>query len=291
MNRAFQQYLRSRSFGLASDAISALKGAGANTQDQEKDLADARNDYQQTLSSQIKDMIADGRFGAARSKIAALKDVAPPDMVDAINSEFQDQMSSYEKQADDAVNASSVGDPAAAFNQLKIFADQHPDDINLQLALGHLLTRMPPDHTRLSNQLDAFKSFNRTILDTAELSDLNALETRIQNELATYDRLAAQLDAAKGGSGGGSSIKELQREIAHDQASIAAADGVNSAVDTLTSSFLHTHVRVVNVSEKKDEIAEDNAKINQIEASQQNSQGAVAAAQRQFDAFCATVPW
>jgi DNA repair exonuclease SbcCD ATPase subunit len=212
-------------------------------------------------------------------------------MVDAINSEFQDQMSSYEKQADDAVNASSVGDPAAAFNQLKIFADQHPDDINLQLALGHLLTRMPPDHTRLSNQLDAFKSFNRTILDTAELSDLNALETRIQNELATYDRLAAQLDAAKGGSGGGSSIKELQREIAHDQASIAAADGVNSAVDTLTSSFLHTHVRVVNVSEKKDEIAEDNAKINQIEASQQNSQGAVAAAQRQFDAFCATVPW
>jgi hypothetical protein len=47
----------------------------------------------------------------------------------------------------------------------------------------------------------------------------------------------------------------------------------------------------VNVSEKKDEIAEDNAKINQIEASQQNSQGAVAAAQRQFDAFCATVPW
>jgi hypothetical protein len=218
-----------------------------------------------------------------RYKLAMAMASAPPDMADKIGAEFQPQIDAYEQQANDAVQASASGDPAAAFTTLKSFADQHPDDVHLQMALGQLLTRMPPDHNRLSAQVSALKSFDREILDADQISDLDALQNKLQTELTTYDKLLGQLNDAKEGAGPGATgrIATLERRIKADQAIIAAGGGVNG--------FLH--IRVVDLSEKQAEIDDAEAKITEIETAQKNSQSTLASAQRQFASFCATVPW
>ena len=181
--------------------------------------------------------------------------------------------------------------PAAGYAQLQAAAGNYPHEIAIQLALGQLLTRMPPDHDRLSERLAAYRDFDQQDLGPDQAAEFQALQAKIQNELDTYDRLLAQLNQAKEGPAAmNSRIEHLQNQIAEDQRRIASAQNVNSTVNSITG-FFHQRVTVVDVSAKQDEIARDQAEINQDQAAEQSPQGNVQAAQQQFDSFCAGVPW
>jgi hypothetical protein len=290
MNQAFETYLRDHAFGQATSALSTLKSAGEDTQVGEKKITDAQNGYAEELASQVKALIADGKPGAAESKLKALKDSNPPEVADPIAAQFQDKLADYQQKVSDAIQAGQTGDPAADYDTLKTFGEEHPDDVTVQLALGNLLTHLPPDHTRLGKQLAAFKAFSRAYLGVDEKSQLDAMQAKFQNELATYDRLYAQLNKAKENSGGDGSVDSLQKEINRDKAQIAAASGVNRTVETITSIF-HQRLDVVDVSDKQAEIKRDQDKIDGIQNAQSTSKSAGATAQQQFDAFCAVVPW
>jgi hypothetical protein len=291
LHRTFEKYLQDGLLPAAADQIAAMKAAGQDTQAQDKELAQARAAYEQSSRGEIQRLIQDGKFGAATSRLNAVEAIGGKDMADRLHGQFDGPLSAYHQKVDAAIQASQQGDPAAGYNQLKAVADEYPGDFTVQMALGQLLTRLPPDHARLSERLAAFHDFNEEDLGPAELAQFQGLQAHIENELNTYDRLADALNKAKEGPGNlAARIRHLQYQIEEDQQKINAAQNVNSTVNSLAGLF-HQHVTVVDVGEKENEIASDQAEIAQDQAAEQSPNSGVQQAQQQFDQFCATVPW
>jgi hypothetical protein len=293
LNREIQEYVRVGAFPQANTTIASLKNLGQNTQTQEQHLSDMQTGYEQKVVDQIKDLITQKQLATARSKLKAVEDNVPSEMADRLNARFQGDLGPYTQQIDAAIKTASAGAPSAGYDQLQTLAQQYPDDVEIALAMARLLTQQAPDHARLSAQINTLKQFNPDNLSADEAGNLQAMAGKLKNELATLDRLQAAVEAEKPASPGNnaSHIAALEHEIARDQASITAASGVNNTVDSLTSSFLHTHVRVVDVSAKQAEIERDRSRIQQIESAQLSLQSNTSAAQHDLDAFAAQVPW
>jgi hypothetical protein len=293
LNKMFQEYVRVGAFPEAQQAIDTLNSIGQNTQTQTQHLSDIRNGYQQKISDEVKDLISQGQLGAARSKLKAAEDDVPDNVADQLNTEFTSSLGPYAQQIDSAVASANQGDPQAGFTTLQALAQQHPDDVTVALAMAHLLTKMPPDRDRISKQIDALKQFSADNLASVDATDLQQTEARLQGELTKFDTLEAAVDAEKKPSTGSSAeqIADLEREIARDRAAIAGASGVNNAVDSLTTGLFHTHVHVVNVSAKEDQISRDQKRINDLQNSQMTLQTGATAAQQNLDTFRNTVPW
>jgi hypothetical protein len=291
LTQAINSYLRYNMFSQASAESDAMKKMGHETQDVDKKIADARASFEQEISGQINDLISDKKFGAATSKLKALKEALSSDQSAELDAKFQPALASYQQESSAAIKQAQLGDPAGAYNQLKTFADEHPDDVQVQIALGQLLTRMPPDHDRLAERLIACKRFNQQYLGGEESGALQEMQAHLQTEYNTYNDLLAKANAAKAGPAAlAHRISVLQDEIAENERKIDAGEGVDNAVNAVTGLF-GQHVRVTSAAERRADIEREQAELNQDLAAQQNSQSASSTAQSDFDAFCAKVPW
>jgi serine/threonine protein kinase len=291
VGQAINSYLRYNMFPQADAAADALKKAGQDTSAVDKKIADARDSFQRQTSGQIGDLISDQKFGAATSRLKALQETLLPDQYSAIESKFQPQLSGYQQQSANAIKQAQSGDPASGYTQLAAFADQHPDDVQVQIALGKLLTQMPPDHDQLGQRIATYKNFNLQYLGSGEAGDFQQMQAHLQSEFNTYNDLSDKLNAAKGGpSGLAHRIQVLQDQIADNQRKIAAGENVDQAVNAFTGLF-GQHVHVTSAAERQAAVEREQAELAKDQAALQNDQANSAQAQSDFDAFRAKVPW
>jgi hypothetical protein len=300
-NQAFEKYL---SYGLllsASDDLATLKGLGQDTTAQEKELADKRTSTEKEIAEQINDLIDDKNFAKAQAQLDRLNGVLEKESVDRLNAQFAPRLTQYQQQVQAAIKMSQNGAPAAGYDQLKTFAEQYPNDVNLVLALAQLETEMPPDHDKLTAQLKTFRQFAAENKEAYVNPDFQAMQDKFANELKQLDDLANALDEAKNGpSGVRSEIASLQEQKSAaenrrvgEENTDAAADTVNFFGKIVTGhSVVNTGPYFATEQEKDQDIANIQAKIDADQQSLSQSQGSsVADAQARYDAFVAHVPW
>jgi serine/threonine protein kinase len=297
LKSTFEKYLSYDLFFPAANQISTLKNLGQDTSALEKELADKRTADEKEVASQINDLINDKKVATAETQLKGLDGVMEKDSVDRLNAQFQQPIAQYQQQVDAAIKISQDGDPAAAYAQLKTFAAQYPDDLSLQLALAEVQTRMPPDHARLTEQLQVFHEFATEHKADVTNPDFQAMQDKFASELKQFDDLAAALAQAKGGSASiRNKISDLQDQLASAKRRTvgdSAADGFAGAANFLGHIVTgHNLVHFASQSEKDQEIANIQGQIND-EQQQLNSQpqGNIEDAQRRYDEFVAHVPW
>jgi serine/threonine protein kinase len=299
LNTAFEKYLN---FGLllsASDKITKLKAIGQDTTADEKELAVKRTSTEKEIADHISDLIDDKKFATARAQLDQLNGVLEKESVDRLNAQFAPKLTQYQQQVDAAIKMSQSGPPAAAYDQLKTFAEQYPSDVSVQLALAQLETEMPPDHDKLTAQIKTFKQFAAANKDALFDSNFQAMQDKFANELKQLDELAAALDEAKNGPAGvRSEIASLESQKASAEKRRVGAENADAAAQTVNffgqvitgHSVVNTAPFFANQQAKDEEIASLQAR---IDADQQRASqpGDVEQAQRNYDAFVAHVPW
>jgi hypothetical protein len=299
---AIGKYLGYGLTAAAAGQIDQLKAMGQDTSAQEKQLAAKRTSVEATLVSQIGDLIDDKKFATAQARLKSLDGVLEKESIDRLNARFAAPLAQYQQQVDSAVKISQSGAPAEAYDQLKSFAAQYPDDLNLQLAIAAIETRMPPDHDRLTAQLKVFRQIAAEDKDWVTDADFQAMQEKFATELKQLDDLASAIEDAKGGgSSGNATITRLEEQKAALERRRVGEDQAESVVNTV-NLFGHivTGHSVVNTEAFfPSEEAKDEAIANiqtRIEAEQQSEAAAhpresVDEAQRRYDAFVAQVPW
>jgi hypothetical protein len=285
----------------ASDDLAKLKDLGQDTTAQEKELADKRTSTEKEIAEHINDLIDDKNFAKAQVALDQLNGVLEKESVDRLNAQFAPQLTQYQQQVQAAIKMSQNGAPAAGYDQLKTFAEQYPNDVNLVLALAQLETEMPPDHDKLTAQLKTFRQFAAENKEAYVNPDFQAMQEKFANELKQLDDLASALDEAKNGSPSlRSEIASLQeqksaaenRRVGEENAD-AAADTVNFFGKIVTGhSVVNTGPYFATEQEKDQDIASLQARIDADQQSLSQQQGSsVADAQARYDAFVAHVPW
>jgi hypothetical protein len=299
---AFDKYLGYGLTAPAADQLDQLKAMGQDTTAHEKELVAKRAAVEQNLIAQIGDLIDDKKFATAQARLKNLDGVLEKESIDRLNARFAAPLAQYQQQVDSAIKISQSGAPSDAYDQLKSFAAQYPDDLNLQLAIADIQTRMPPDHARLTAQLKVFRQFAAEDKDWVGDADFQAMQEKFENELKQLDALAAALaDAKDGGSSGDPTLAHLQEEKAALERRRVGENDADSVVQTVNLfGHLVTGHSVVNTgSFFPSEEAKDEAISNiqaRIDAEQQSNAAAhpresVDEAQRRYDAFVAQVPW
>jgi serine/threonine protein kinase len=296
LHDAFEKYLGYDLLLPAANQIAALKNLGQDTTALEKELADKRAAEEKEIASQITDLIADKKIATAETQLNGLDGVMEKESVDRLNAQFQQPIAQYRQQVDGAIQISQSGDPAAAYAQLKTFAAQYPDDLSLQIALAQVQTRMPPDHDRLTAQLRVFREFAEDHKADVTNPDFQAMQDKFTGELKQLDDLANALAQAKGGSSGvRSRIAELEEEKAAaerrsvgDDAGNAAAGVVNLFGHIVTG---HNVLHFASQSDKDQEIANIQSRIDAEQQVAAQPQGSIDDAQRRYNEFIAHVPW
>jgi serine/threonine protein kinase len=300
LNTAFSKYLN---FGLllsASDTLAKLKVLGQDTTADEKQLADKRTSTEKQIAAHLTDLMDDKNFATAKLTLDRLNGVLEKESVDRLNAQFATRLTQYQQQVDAAIKLSQTGDPKAAYDQLKTFAAQYPNDVSLVLALAQLQTAMPPDHDKLTAQLKTFHTFAAQNKDANTDPAFQAMVDRFTTELKTLDDLKSALDAAKNGPAGvRSEISSLQAQRNALEDRRVGADNANAVVNTVNVfGHLITGHTVVNTGNFFPTIEAKNAAIAHIdeEISSDNQrlaqpQGNVDEAQRNYDQFVAHVPW
>jgi len=300
LNRAFEKYL---SYGLllsASDDLAKLKGLAQVTTTQEKELADKRTSTEKQIASQINDLMDEKKFATARVQLDQLNGVLEKESVDRLNAQFQPRLIQYQQQVDAAIKMSQNGPPAAAYDQLKTFAAQYPNDMNLQLALAKLETEMPPDHDRLTAQLKTFKQFGAQNKEAVVNPDFQAMQDKFATELKQLDDLASALAEAKNGpSGVRSEIANLEEQKASAEKRRVGNNNAETVTDTVNffgkvvtgHSVVNSGSFFASQQEKNQQIASLQVRIDADQQRLSQPQGSVEEAQKRYDEFVAQVPW
>jgi hypothetical protein len=277
-------------FPQADEQVAALKQLGQDTTVQEKKIASMRDSFQKSTDEQVQDLISDGKYSAASSRIKAYGDAMGKDAEDQLGSKYQNALASYQQQAAAAIKQAQSGDPATGYDQLKSFAENHSDDVNLLLALGDLVRKMPPDHDRLGALVEKYQDFRTQYLGTEESEKFQEMQGRLVNEYNTYNDLQAKLNKVKNGPAAlARRIQELQDDIAENQRKLAEGDGATQVLNSITSIF-GAHV-ATSSADRRAAIAREQDELNQAQAEQQNPQADVTETQDEFNAFTAHVPW
>jgi serine/threonine protein kinase len=300
LNTAFEKYLNYGLLLSASDTLAKLKAIGQDTTDKEKELAAKRTSTEKQITEHINDLISDKKFAIAKLVLDQLNGVLEKESVDRLNAQFAPQLAQYQQQVDAAIKMSQTGPPQQAYDQLKTFAAQYPNDISLVLALAQLETEMPPDHDKLTAQLKTFKTFAAQNKEANTDSNFLAMQDKFANELKQLDDLKNALDDAKNGPAGvRSQISSLQDELASAEKRRVGAANADAVVNTVNlfgqvitgHSVVNTGSFFSTQAEKDQEIASLQERINADQQQLNQPQGNVAAAQAAYDAFVAHVPW
>ncbi|MCE0521323.1 MAG: protein kinase [Methylacidiphilales bacterium] len=300
LNQAFEKYM---TYGLllsASDELAKLKGLGQDTTAKEKELADKRTQTEKQVAGQINGLMDDKNFAAAKVLLDRQNGVLEKESVDRLNAQFAPRLAQYQQQVDAAIKMSQNGPPTAGYAQLKTFAGQYPNDVNLVLALAQLETEMPPDHDRLTAQLRTFRQFATENKEANVNPDFQALQDKFASELKQLDDLANALEEAKNGPAGvRSEIASLEEQkAAAEKRRVGAADA-DAVADTVNlfgkvitgHSVVNSGSFFATQQQKDDEIASLQRRIDAEQQSLSQPQGNVEEAQKRYDDFVAHVPW
>jgi serine/threonine protein kinase len=300
LNTAFEKYLN---FGLlqsAADTLTKLKGIGQDTTADEKELATKRTSTEKQIAEQINDLMDDKKFAIARAQLDRLNGVLEKESVDRLNAQFAPKLTQYQQQVDAAIKMSQNGPPAAAFDQLKTFAAEYPNDIGLLLALAQLETEMPPDHDKLTARLKSFKQFAAANKDALIDANFLAMQDKFTNELKQLDDLAAALDQAKNGPAGIrseiASLEDQKASAERRRVGVADADAAATAANFFGKVFtghsvVNTGAFFATQQDKDQEVASLQARIDADQQRLNEPSTSVDQAQKAYDDFVAHVPW
>jgi hypothetical protein len=299
---AFDKYLDYGLTAAAAGELTQLQGMGQDVAAREKELVTKRAAIERQIGAQIGDLISDKRFATAAARLKSLDGVLEKESIDRLNARFAAPLAQYQQQVDAAIKISQQGAPSDAYSQLKSFAAQYPDDLHLQLAIAEVLTRMPPDHDRLTTELKVFHQFAEQDKDWVSDADFQAMQDKFTNELKQLDDLANALEDAKnGGSSDNRTIARLEEQKAVLERRRVGQDNAEEVVQTvnLFGRVVTGHSVINTDSFFPSEEAKDEAISNlqgRIDTEQQADAAAhprisVDEAQRRYDAFVAQVPW
>jgi serine/threonine protein kinase len=300
-NRAFTAYLNGNLLSCANAELQKLKALGGDTSQQQTDLATHQLQAETAVASQLRKLIYQKKWAAANKLFGTLNVSFEKDSMDRLNVEFQAPLAQYTQQIDSAIAASETVPPEEGYLQIKTLAEQYPSELKLQLALAAIAEHAAPDHARLTDLLHSFHVFSVSNKDDACQPIFVDTQSAVMSESQQLDAVTANLAAVKEGTP--EQIKQLasllslkriyeNRRIGSPDKDNPFSSAVNFFGKAVTGhSVVNNHPYFETRSEKRDAIADVQARVDALKASMVQSPEVVDLAQKNEDAFLAHVPW
>jgi serine/threonine protein kinase len=299
-NQAFQMYLGAGLLDQASAQLENLRNLGQDTSAQQAQLLSKTSTVEQGFASEIQDLVTKKQLATAEERLQQLRSTFDLGAVNRIEAPFEKELAQYQTQIDAAIQASQVQPPETADEPLRALSKQYPDDLRLVLAQAQVQTRMPPASDALAKQLKAFHKFstlNKTFAADPALIGMEQVFADEQKQLETLTQ--ALKEAKKGPESIQDEIDDLKsREAVLRHRRVGAPK--NNPFSTTINFFgkaVTGHSVVDNApyfdssEDKRDAIAEVQARIDQDQASLTQPPASLQQAQDQYNEFIARIPW
>jgi hypothetical protein len=299
--RAFTAYLNGNLLACARGELPKLKALGADTAQQETELATRQLTAETQAASQLRALIRQKKWANACHLFSTLNESFTKDSLDRLNAEFQAPLAQYQQQIDSAIAQGRTAPPEAGYLQIKTLIAQYPLDLNLHLALAAIAEHAAPDHARLTDLLQAYKTFARTNKDDACQPIFAETQAAVADEMQQFDAVTAALTAAKQGT------PEQRRQLAnlqdrketYENRRVGSPDKDNPFSATVNffgkavtgHAVVNRHPYFDSRQEKRDAIADVQAQIDALQAAMIQPPEVIDQAQKNYDAFVAKVPW
>ena len=300
-NRAFATYLANNLLSYASGELQKLKLLGGDTSVQETQLSTRQLTAETETAAQLRLLIKQKKWASALQLFSSLDSSYEKASMDRLDAEFQAPLSQYQNQIDTAIQQGKSAPPEVGYLQIKGLVSKYPAELNLQLALASVAQHAPPDHARLTDLTQVFRTFAKANKDAACQPLFFETQAKVTDELQQLDKLAAALAATK--SGTPEQKKQLASLLArkeiYENRRIGSPDKDNpfSAAVNFFGKAVTGHTVVNNRpyflsrQEKRDTIADVQSQIEQLKAGMSQPPEVVDQAQKNYDAFVAVVPW
>ena len=271
---------------LKAQQLAAAAAAAAAAENMPERIA-----HEKEVSTQVQSEIDAKKLGAALYHLDLLIAGISSDRAATLVAPFTATLEPYRQQRDAALTASQSGDPATALAALKTFDTANPGDPKIAMAEASVMTRMPPDHQSLKDELKAMRVLSTG--DAAVRNDPNftALQTKFTNEQSQYETLAGHLEHLKDNVGRHPSVAKLEAQKADAEKKLQGYES-GSVATGLVNIFAGSSMSLSSsIADKKAEIAALDEKIAEIQNEPTVTQAAVDDAQQKLDDFIAAVPW
>ena len=300
-NRAFTAYLTGNLLACAGSELQKLKALGVDTLPQETQLATRQLTAETEVAAQLRRLIREKKWAAASRLFATLDGAFGKESTNRLNAEFQAPLAQYQQQIDAAIAQSKTAPPEVGYLQVKGLLVQYPSELNLELALAAIAEHAAPDHARLTDLTRVFQTFAKANKDEACQPIFVETQEAIATELQELDAVAQGVASAKEGT------PEQKRELAslederriYKNRRVGSPDQKNpfSAAVNFFGKAVTGHSVVNNrpyfesPHEKREAIADVQARIDALKASMVQPPEILDQAQKNYDAFVAHVPW
>jgi hypothetical protein len=280
--------------------VENVRNLGQDTTAQQVQLLSKTSTVEQGFASEIQDLVTKKQLATAEERLQQLRSTFDLGAVNRIEAPFEKELAQYQTQIDAAIQASQVQPPETADEPLRALSKQYPDDLRLVLAQAQVQTRMPPASDALAKQLKAFHKFstlNKTFAADPALIGMEQVFADEQKQLETLTQ--ALKEAKKGPESIQDEIDDLKsREAVLRHRRVGAPK--NNPFSTTINFFgkaVTGHSVVDNApyfdssEDKRDAIAEVQARIDQDQASLTQPPASLQQAQDQYNEFIARIPW
>jgi len=299
--RAFTAYLNGNLLACAHGELQQLKALGAGTVQQETELATRQLTVETQIASQLRTLIHQKKWASACHLFSTLNASFEKDSLDRLNADFQAPLAQYQQQIDSAIAQGKTAPPEVGYLQIKTLISQYPLDLNLHLALAAIAEHAAPDHARLTDLLQVYKTFAKVNKDDACQPIFAETQAAIADETQQLDAVTAALSAAKQGTPEQRrQLAELQeRKEAYENRRIGSPDKDNPFSATVNffgkavtgHAVVNRHPYFDSRQEKRDAIADVQSQIEALQAAMVEPPEVIDQAQKNYDAFVAKVPW
>jgi serine/threonine protein kinase len=300
LNQAFQMYLGAGLLDQASAQLDSLRNLGQDTTSQQAQLLSRTSTVEQGFASEIQDWVAKKKFATAEERLQQLRATLDPGIANRIEAPCRAQLAQYRAQIDSAIQASQQQAPETADEPLHALGKQYPDDLSLLLAQAQVQTRMPPASDSLTKQLKSFQKFTTQNKAFAADPALAAMEQVFIDEQKQLDALTQDLKAAKKGPATVQDeiddLQEREAVLRHRRVGAPKQNPFSTTINffgkAMTGHSVVDNAPYFDSSEdKREAIAEVQARIDQDKASLAQPPASLQDAQNRYDQFIARVPW
>jgi serine/threonine protein kinase len=299
--RAFTAYLNGNLLACAHGELQQLKALGADTTQQDTELATRQLTDETQIASQLRTLIHQKKWASACQLFSTLNASFEKDSMDRLNAEFQAPLAQYQQQIDSAIAQGKTAPPEVGYLQIKTLIGQYPLDLNLHLALAAIAEQAAPDHARLTDLLQVFHTFAKVDKDDACQPIFAETQAAVADEMQQLDAVTTALAAAKQGTPDQRhQLAELQeRKDIYENRRIGSPDknnpfsaAVNFFGKAVTGhAVVNNHPYFESRHEKHEAIDDVESQITTLKASMVQPPEVIDQAQKNYDAFAAKVPW
>ena len=248
--------------------------------------------HEKEVSAQVQALIDAKKPGEA----LYLLDMLTNPMIDrdhaaTVTQPFDAALGPYRTQRDTAITASLSGDATTALAALKAYDAANPGDPKIALAQASVMTRMPPEHQGLKDELKTLRTMSAADLAMRSDPNFQTLQMKFTTELSQYESLAGRLEHLKDGPRSHPSVAKLEAEKADDEKKLQGYQGGSVATGLLNAFSGGNANFSQQIADKRAEIASIDEKISEIRNEPLVSESSIAEAQQALDDFIAVVPW